>query len=92
MRLRARFFFFVALFLNAVIAQVQSQNAATCRSLAMDCLLECISSATGAGPENTKECKKTCMNMYECSLSRDVWTQAQSDWCCACQGQRCPGE
>jgi hypothetical protein len=86
MRLNARtFFLVVGLLLSGANAQVQSQDAATCRSLAMDCFMGCINSST-----DLQACKRSCINPHECGFSRDVWSQAHTDWCCACHGQRCP--
>lgn len=85
MRLHMWAFVLVTLLLGGANAQVLSQDSATCRSLAMDCFMDCINSST-----DLPTCKRNCVNPYECGFNRDVWTQARTDWCCACQGQRCP--
>eukprot|EP00966_Prymnesium_polylepis_P255219 5896499-Prymnesium_polylepis.1 len=61
----------------------------------MDCFMGCINhSADPSTMVHTsvvvQGCKTRCVDEYECGFGRDVWTQARTDWCCACQGQRCP--
>ena len=76
----------MAVLLIGTDAQVQRQDASICRSLAMDCFMNCLSDSNTSESER---CKQICMDPYECGFSRDVWSQVRTDWCCACKGIRC---
>jgi hypothetical protein len=84
-------FVFASLFSEIVNSTaVQGQDVQMCRSLAMDCLMDCIQSSSSSTADAHRACKRRCIEMYDCSFSRDLWTNAKTDWCCACHGQRCP--
>jgi len=77
------------LVLSYMFCTVQSQDPHTCRSMAMDCLVECFSDCDATDGTCRASCKPACVNKYTCPNTRDLWSSEHTSWCCACEGVRC---
>jgi len=80
---------FVLLCALSVLSLATAQDHGQCRDIAMTCVLTCMENTPCQAGDRAciKNCKTECT--YTCPLTREIWTPARTEYCCACTGVRC---
>ena len=69
-----------------------SPDMSVCRSVVASSVRNCVRNANCVESDHSgcvKTCKHLCSWKSQCDMSREIWSTARSDFCCACEGARC---